>query len=157
MTRKEHDLKRFFRRSSLSALGILALLLPLTLSAQQASAELRVRAEIRTPNVRVRLGNDRGRMLHRKPLHRRPILRSKIYSSCTMQLTGQDRHIAKRMAYVAGTRKGRLLKLRRSGFSWREIGWDLGLSRREMHWAINGKTMHGFARKIGPKRIHRGR
>lgn len=153
MTRKATDRTNLIRRSSLWALGLVALLLPLTLSAQKASAELRVRAELRTPHVSVRLGNTHDRMLPRRPL-----LRLRACDDYSVRLSKWDRKVARRMSHMTGVRKGRLLNLRRSGFSWREIGWDIGLSRREIRWALRGgKYGHYYAYGNGPKRGHRGR
>jgi hypothetical protein len=137
-------------------LAFAALLLPQIMKAETASAELRVRAEIRTPNVRVRLGNDHNHR-HGRMLHRKLALREKMHVACTQQLSSRDRKIARRMAALTHSGQGRLLKLRRSGFSWREIGYDLGLNKRQIRWAVNGKRYNRFARNHGPRMVHRGR
>ncbi|HEX9639808.1 MAG TPA: hypothetical protein VGB13_00685 [Candidatus Krumholzibacteria bacterium] len=152
MRRNENVRTRKFHRSGLWLFAFAALLLPQIMKADTAAAELRVRAEIRTPNVRVRLGHDHGRIVHRQPL-----LRAKLNVACTQQLSARDREIAHRMADMTRTGQGRLLNLRRSGFSWREIGFDLGLSRRQIRWAMSGTHNDHFAWNQGPRTVHRGR
>ena len=98
-------------------LGLTALALFLFAAVDKADAAVRVSATVRTPYVDVRIGTG-GPNPHvavvRQPM---PIRRHVEF-----RITERDERIARRLARYTGAERQELLRLRRQGYSWVEIG-----------------------------------
>ena len=82
--------------------------------AERAEAEVRFDVSVNTPNIRVRVGNDAYRHPRVHRTGHRPVRRDHYFV--------EDREIAFRLARYAGVRQKRLIRLRRRGYRWFEIG-----------------------------------
>ncbi|UCF04839.1 MAG: hypothetical protein JSV33_13075 [bacterium] len=126
------------RRMRMSLLSLMALALLVGPGiVQGAEGGVRFNATIHTPNVRVRIGNTptgyyyRGRHL--------PIRRHHYY-----RIRQRDRAIAHRLAWYTGVPARELIRLRRSSYSWMEIGHWLYLPRRVVRAALNQRSWKRF-------------
>jgi len=132
MTTKRRDL------SIIIAFGIILG----TLVASQARAEIRVNARVRVPGGVIQIDNG----VHRHHVGRPTVIR---------ELNRQDRKIARRLARYTGVAKRDILRLRRVGYRWNEIGRWLELSRRTMQAAKHADTWARFMKR--QKRLSRYR
>ena len=113
-----------------------------------AEAQVRVSATVRTPNVRVSIGNTHpgyhliGRRGHLPMRGRRLFTLSK-----------QDRVIARRLARYTGVPAREIIQARRYGYNWFEIGRWLRLPRFAVRAAMNQRSWNRFIR--GERRIVR--
>ncbi len=133
--------------------GILALVLLLgTLAAERADAGLQVRARVRIPGgvIQVQTPGQPVRMIHRvttpAPRHRH------VHA----QVTRHDRQVAGRLARFTGVEKSELLRLRRLGYGWTEIGLWLELPRRAMVAVQDADTWSRYqrsSRRLGQDRL----
>jgi hypothetical protein len=128
------------RKTRMSLLGLIVpTLLVGSGIAQDAKAEIRFDATLRTPNVRVRIGN-------LPPSHYRsykggylPVRRQMHY-----RITKHDRAVARRLARYTGVPAGELIQLKRYGYSWLEIGRWLYLPRPVVRAAMNQRSWKRF-------------
>jgi hypothetical protein len=99
-----------------SIIGLLTMILIAGAAAvDEARADLRVRATLRTPRVHVRVSNVPDR-------HHRYIVRDHRYRGDIHSLSRRDHLVAKRIARVTGIPRRELLELRSYGYGWRGIG-----------------------------------
>lgn len=115
-------------------------------SIDEARAGIKVRANIVTPHVRVRVDND-------PYVRHRHVVRDHRYGKHRMryEVTRRDRRMAKRLSRYTGVPRRVLLRDRRLGYSWREIGryWDI--PRRVIRAASDGRSWKRFLRR---DRVH---
>lgn len=131
----------------------------------EAVASVRVKATLDTPNLRITIGNT-PTVYHngygRKPL---PVRRTRNVS-----LYRQDWNVAARLGRYTGVPAKRLIRFRRMGYSWMEIGRWLELPRPVVRAAMHEASWHrliamerqmaarnnGMRHKKGRKNHHRG-
>jgi hypothetical protein len=107
---------------------------------QDAEAGLRFRAAINTPNLVVHAGNIPS-CYH--GYHRRGNLPVRAYY---YRINKHDRRIARRLARYTGVPARELMRLRRMGYHWFEIGRHLGLPRPVVRCAMNKRSWKHFLR-----------
>jgi hypothetical protein len=124
-------------------MSLLSLIVPTLLIgsciAKDAEAGVRFDATLRTPNVRARIGN-------MPPSHYRsykggylPVRKHGHY-----RVTKQDQAVAHRLALYTGVPAGELIKLKRYGYSWFEIGQWLYLPRPVVRAAMGEQSWKRF-------------
>ncbi len=124
--------------------------------AQDARAEIRISAVVHTPNVSVRVGNNPSGYYYIHSDRRLPARRYMRY-----EITRRDRMIARRLTWYTGVPFGKLLRLRRHGYRWVEIGRWLHVPRPVVRAAMNQKSWNRFLReerrhaRLYGKRNHR--
>lgn len=128
-------------RVSLLSLIVVALILGSGI-VQDAKAEVRFDVTMRTPNVRFRIGNTppghhRNIRVRRLPIHGRRFYR----------VSKKDQRIAYRLARYTGVPRRELLRLRRYGYQWFEIGRWLHLPRPVVRAAMHKGTWKRFLRE----------
>lgn len=109
---------------------------------QDAEAEVRFDVTMRTPNVRVRVGNT-----HPVPYRTVRVRRLPIHGRRLFRISKQDQRIASRLAMYTGVPERELLRLRRYGYQWLEIGRWLHLPRPVIRAAMNKGTWKRFIRE----------
>jgi hypothetical protein len=140
-------------KKRMSLLSLLALII--LVAAQDAAAEIRVNATLHTPHMSVGIGNI--------PCGRHP-----RYAPAPLPIRGRrlrmvyrhDRAIARRLARYTGVPARRLIRLRRFGYTWFEIGRWLDLPRRVVSAAMHQRSWNRFLhRRLRHARrgIRRGR
>ena len=104
---------------------------------RNAEAGIRVSATLRTPNVRVRLNNSpvchtcnyrcdyRNHRVHRDLMVHR--------------ITKRDKRIAKRLAWYTGLPTREVLRLKRMGYDWRQIGRWLDVPPRVVRASLESR------------------
>lgn len=125
--------------------GILALaLLIATFSADRADAGLRVRADVRVPGgvIRLQTAGQPVRVIQRlpAPTGRRIVVRTED--------SRHDRQVARRLARHTGVDRGELLRLRRLGYDWVEIGLWLELPRQAVRAAQHDDSWERYLRSV---------
>lgn len=138
---------------SLIALVLLVLALPGIV--QDAEAVIRVGVSLHAPNVRVRVGNTSYGRYRRSRVVRIPVRRHTYY-----RIAKHDRMIARRLAWYTGVPAKRLIRLRRFGYRWFEIGRWLDLPRPVVRAAMHQRSWNRFLRTgrhagYGPRRHKR--
>ncbi len=127
--------KGLCRRKAILTLFGAALLLMSSGTLDPARADLRLRARVETPSLRIRIGSGPhhsyarfaydsqvGHRYYRRSV-RRPRLRLRYESHGEhYRLDRQDRRVAKRLARWTGYSRREILDLRRDGYRWFEIG-----------------------------------
>jgi hypothetical protein len=109
---------------------------------QDAEAEVRFSVTMRTPNVRVRVGNTPPINCRAVRVRRLPIRGRHFY-----RLSKRDRRVATRLAHYTGVPKHEILRLRSYGYQWFEIGRWLHLPRRIVRAAMHKGTWKRFLRE----------
>jgi hypothetical protein len=107
--------------------------------ALQAEAGIRVSASVNTPGARIHACNDPS-CYYRIDLDRRMPARRHMY----YEVTRRDRKIARRLEWYTGVRKRRLLRMRRRGYHWFEIGRALHLPRPVVRAAFSQRSWNRF-------------
>ncbi|MEZ4387114.1 MAG: hypothetical protein R3D98_05975 [Candidatus Krumholzibacteriia bacterium] len=121
--------------------GTLALALALTiLAATRAEAGLQVRVRVPGGVIAIRTPGRPVRVL--RPLPALPAARGQV---C---MTRQDRQVARRLAQVSDVEMSELLRLRRLGYAWLEIGLWLELPRRTVVAALDADTWTRHQRSL---------
>jgi len=127
----------------MSLLGLVALALAAgILTVQEAHAKVRVSATLRAPNVRVHFGNTSSCRFHNCNIRHMPIRQYHIYKT-----SKRERTIAVRLARFTGVPSRELLRMRRQGYRWFEIGRWLDLPRPVVRAAMNQRTWKRFLRE----------
>ena len=124
------------RTARMTLLSLIALALLIGPGAiRNAEAGIRVRATVRTPVVRIQVGS-------------RPAYHSCNYR-CDHQpnryrtadlITRRDRRIAKRLAWYTGLPTREVLRLKRMGYGWREIGRWLDVPPRVVSASLESRS-----------------
>lgn len=109
---------------------------------QNAEAEVRFDVTMRIPNVRVRIGNTHPGNHRTVRVRRLPIHGRRLY-----RMSKKDRSIARRLAIYTGVSERELLRLRRYGYQWFEIGRWLHLPRPVVRAAMHKGTWKRFLRE----------
>jgi hypothetical protein len=109
--------------------------------AMQAEAGIRVSASVNTPGARIHACNDPS-CYHHIDLERR--MPARRYDYYEYEVTRRDRKIARRLAWYTGVRKNRLLRMRRRGYHWFEIGRALRVPRPVVRAAFNQRSWNRF-------------
>jgi hypothetical protein len=109
---------------------------------KDAEAEVRFDVTMRTPNVRVRIGNTHPGYFRTVRVRRLPIHGRRFY-----RISKKDRRVAHRLAMYTGVSERELLRLRRYGYQWFEIGRWLHLSRPVVRAAMHRGTWKRFLRE----------
>lgn len=125
---------RFLSPLILSALILLAV----TVAGSDARAEVRVGLTVRTPGLLVSVG-DAGLVVAGR---HRPVRVPRAVP--IVHVDREDRRVARRLADYTGVDERELLRLRRHGWSWREIGRELGLSGRVVRAAATERSWRAF-------------
>ena len=128
------------RMNLLILIGLALLVIPCIV--QGAEAEIRFNAALRTPNVSVRIGNTpigpyrlyRGGYLPIRMLQR-------------YRIRERDQRIALRLSRYTGVPVRELIRLRRRGYTWIEIGRWLRLPPPVVSAAMNQKSWKRFLRE----------
>ena len=120
------------QRRNLTILATLAAFF-IAAAAADAAAGIRVKAKIRTPDIRVRIGDNTpdGLVIH----HRKGFAARRH----TGRIARRDIRIAKRIAWYTGVPVKRLARMRRRGFNWFEIGRSLRVPRPVVRAAMSQK------------------
>jgi hypothetical protein len=105
-----------------------------------AEAGIRVNAIVRTPNVRVHYTNSTN-------YHRGHVRVIEPTCRVTLPITQRDRKIARRLSNYTGVSARRMLKMRRNGYYWGEIGNWIGVHRTVVVAAKNGQSWKRFLRE----------
>jgi len=114
-----------------------------TLIATDVLAELRVSAVVRTPVASIRVGN--GPVGYRAVRQVRPLpARGRIYRTVRL-----DIEIANRLAWYTGVPQGELLRYRRFGYDWYEIGQWLYVPGRVVRAAMSERHWNRFLHQGG--------
>ena len=138
-------------RMSLLTLAALTMVVGIGI-AQDARAEIRISAVVHTPNVSVRVGNNPSGYYHIDPDRRLPARGYMHYD-----ITRRDRMIARRLTWYTGVRLGELIRLRRRGYRWVEIGRWLHVPRPVVRAAMNQRSWDRFLRQERRHARHYGR
>lgn len=110
----------------------------LGIAGDSVAAEVRFEATVRTPNVSFHVGNT---PVYRAEYRRAPLSARRGHRYV---LVARDRIIARRLARYTGVPVGDLLRLRRYGYTWFEIGRWLGVGPRVVRAAMHKKTWNRF-------------
>jgi hypothetical protein len=126
-----------------SLLGLLALALLIgPVSVKEARAGIKVRAALRTPNVRIQVSNHSA---DRRPgICRTPRVEYRLHR---VTISQSDRRIAKRLARYTGVPQRELLQLRRQGYRWNEIGRWYHVPRPVVRAAREARDWQRFLRQ----------
>ena len=130
-------------RMRVSLIGLMAIILLVGSGiVQDAEAGIRFDVTMRTPNVRVRVGNTH-------PIHYRTVRvrRLPVRGRRLFRISKQDRRVARRLARYTGVSERELLRLRRYGYRWFEIGRWLHLPRPVIRAAMHKGTWKRFLRE----------
>ena len=131
------------KKTLISLLTIAALTFAVGIGiATDARAEFRISAVVHTPNMSVRVGNNPSGYYHTYPDRRLPSRRYMRYD-----ITRRDRMIARRLTWYTGVRFGELLRLRRHGYNWFEIGRWLYMPRQVVRAAMHRRSWDRFLRE----------
>ena len=115
----------------------------MTLAAADVAAAVRVSATVRTPVVTVHVGN--VPVGHRVIRQVRPLPARGRFS----RILTLDVQVAHRLAWYTGVQSGELLRYRRFGYSWYEIGRWLYVPGRVVRAAMTDRTWNLFLRQGG--------
>jgi len=129
------------RMSLLSLMALALLVLALPGIARDAEAVITVRASLHTPNVRVGVGNTSYSRYRHARVVRIPVRRRTYY-----RIAKHDLRIAQRLAWYTGVPAKKLIRLRRNGYRWFEIGRWLDLPRPVVQAAMHKKSWNRFLR-----------
>jgi hypothetical protein len=110
-----------------------------------ARAGIRVAATFRTPEVRVHFNS--GPSCNHRSYYGREVRRLPDRGHMRYDLTRRDRMIARRMAWYTGMPLGELMRLRRRGYNWFEIGHWLYVPRRVVRAAMGQRSWDRFLRE----------
>ncbi|HSG28115.1 MAG TPA: hypothetical protein VLA34_06525 [Candidatus Krumholzibacterium sp.] len=104
--------------------------------------DIRFDASINTPQLSVRIGNTPGGYRDHHRIRHLPARRVS-----QVRLVQADWRIAARLAWYTGTPEGRIIRLRRMGYRWDEIGMWLGMPRPAIRAAMQMKTWKRYLRR----------
>jgi len=107
--------------------------------ATRAGAEIRVAASVNAPGVSVHVGTVPSGYYTIERYRRMPEHRYMYY-----EITRQDRMIARRVSWYTGVPLGELLRLRRDGYGWFEIGNWLHMPRPVVRAAMGQRSWDRF-------------
>jgi hypothetical protein len=124
-----------------SLLGLTALALFLFAAVDNAEAKVRVQATVRTPYGAVHIDNG-SPARYRSPR----VLPARGHYYVKTAITKRDRKIAKRLARYTGVSQREILRLRRQGYRWGEIGNWLDLPRPVIRAAQHQQSWQRFLR-----------
>lgn len=119
-------------RTTLAAITALTIILGFG-ALDRAEAAIRVQATLRTPNVDIVIGN---RPAVRRVLPLRPL---PVRAHLQAAVTRRDARIARRLARYTGVSRGEILRARRMGYTWREIGRWLDVPVRVLDAAMSSR------------------
>ena len=128
---------RKMRTTILSVTALAMFILPF--KASNADAKVRVNATLRTPTVRIHVGNDYANYKRGYKRRHRPT-RTHMY----VWITRQDRAIAHRLAWYTGVPSREFIQLKRQGYRWPEIGRWFYVSRPVVRAAMQRRTWRRF-------------
>lgn len=132
------------KRMKLSLLGLAAFFAVIA-TFQNASADVRVKATLTTPTVRVHVGNTfegfyRGEVT--PPRHDR--FNDRFHNH--YRIDQRDRLVATRLARYTGVPSWELIDMRRHGYRWVEIGRWLELPRPAVNAAMSHESWNRYLR-----------
>ncbi len=111
--------------------------------AADVAAEVHFNATVHTPGVSIHVGNAPAG--YRVARHIRPLpARGRID-----RIAGHDNQVAHRLAWYTGMPAGELLKYRRYGYDWFEIGQWLSVPGRVVRAAMRERDWNHFLREHG--------
>lgn len=129
----------------LMALALLIAMIPV----QQANADVKIRATVKTPHLAVRV-NTSPRPGGHVLVQRQPAGRHEA-----VVIDRQDRRVAKRLAKFTGRDKRDLLQMRLRGYSWSQIGSMLNLRPQVVRAAVNAESWERFQHRGAQVRVVR--
>lgn len=124
-------------KMSIISLPVLALLLTVG-AVDEAQARIRVRATLQTPHGQIQVDNG----AYRPARGYRRALPVRHYTE--YRVSKKDRKIARRLGRFTGVPKRELVQMKRMGYSWRQIGNWLGVSKRVVRAAKSQKKWERF-------------
>jgi len=127
-------------------IGLMILILFLGVAgARDAEAGIRVDARIHTsgPAIRITTGHD---IQVRPGIHIRRSLPRTERRCIHVKISKQDRKVAGRLSRYTGVPKHELLRLRRDGYRWNEIGRWLEVSRHAVRASMHARTWQHYLR-----------
>ena len=104
--------------------------------AEKAKADVRVKATVQTPAVRIHVTNSPARHYVKGP---RPVKVTHVY-----RISKHDRVIALRLAHYAGVPARRIVLMRERGLSWAQIGNRLSIPQYVVRAAFNARSWERF-------------
>ena len=113
-----------------------------------ARAGVRIGVAVNTPNVRIHADNDPSCHFcidQDRRIQSRRYNRYDRYEA--YEITRRDRMIARRMTWYTSVRLGKVMRLRRHGYSWFEIGQYLHMPRPVVRAAMHQKSWDRFLRQ----------
>jgi hypothetical protein len=125
------------RKSLLSLTALVLLIIPCIV--QDTEAGTRFNATLRTPKVRVHVGNTSCGQCRSYGY--------KDYHVCKHQycgITHRDRKIAKRLSWYTGVPARRLIRFKRYGYNWFEIGRRFRMPRYVVRAAMHKRSWKRF-------------
>jgi len=108
-------------------------------------AGIRVAATIRTPEVRLHIDN--GPSCNYRSYYGREVRRLPDRRYMRYDITRRDRMIARRIAWYTNVPLRDLVRIRRDGYSWFEIGRWLHMPRPVVRAAMNQRSWDRFLRE----------
>ena len=132
------------KRMKMSLLGLIAFFAVIA-TFQNASADVRVRATLTTPSVRVHVGNTSEGFYRGEVMPRRHDRFDDRYHNHS-RINGRDRMVATRLARYTGVPSWELIDMRRHGYRWVEIGRWLELPRFAVRAAMSHQSWKRFLR-----------
>ncbi len=110
--------------------------------AKADGSDVRFDASINTPQLSVRIGNTPAGYRDHYRIRELPARRVR-----QVRLVQADWRIAARLAWYTGTPESKIIRIRRMGYRWDEIGIWLGMPRPAIRAAMQMKTWKRYLRQ----------
>lgn len=128
------------KRTTIMTLATIALALGIG-GVADANAGLRI-------DARIHVGGGHTHIIYGSPDYGRVCLPPlQVRQGLRVRVTRADRQIAARLARYTGVSSRKLLRLKRQGYRWQEIGRWLGLPHKTIRMAMDGRRWHRFLRE----------
>lgn len=131
------------KRTHIVMLSLITLIILIGIGAtHDAAAEVRVGAVLGTPAMKIRIGTAPS-CVRTGCVRVPPPMRSNV----RFRIGVRDRRIARRLARYTGVPTRELLRIRRRGYRWMEIGRWLRLPRQVVRAAMSQRSWNRFLRR----------
>lgn len=142
---------RTIRRVTMTAATLLTLSAGL---APQAEAGVRIRGDVRLPNVSIRIGDNGVRLVPnwRAERHHFDSMRGQRWAR---KLSHRDYDIAWRLSYLTGVSDARLLRQKARGMTWKRIVRQHRIAPQLLRVARSEKAFARYLLRHDPQRIGR--
>ncbi|MBN2070117.1 MAG: hypothetical protein JW814_01570 [Candidatus Krumholzibacteriota bacterium] len=121
---------------------IVAFFIVIPLLAEDTAAQVRFNAVLKTPDIQIRAGNDSYR--HRGNVR---IYHGQIRPGRSAPAVYEDRKIAFRLAAWSGIRERKLIRMRRHGYRWAQIGRFYNIPPGVVRAAMDQRQWNRFLEK----------